>query len=64
MDILVLCVMCMSTQPGICLHLLLDMQGHGLSCDGIHLVTLCQLVPLCEVLCLLYVLFFLHVVMF
>ena len=38
--------------------------GHGSSCDGIHLVILCQLVLLCEVLCLLNVLFFLCVVMF
>ena len=31
--VFVLCVMCMHTRPGGCLHLLLDVQGHGSSCD-------------------------------
>ena len=57
-------VMCMHTQPGICLHLLLDMQGHGLSCGGVHLIDLCQSMLLCEVLSLLCVLFFLCVFVF
>ena len=51
-EVFVLCVMCMCTWPGMCLRLLLDMQGHGLSCNGIHLVALCWSMLLCEVLCL------------
>ena len=60
-EVFVLCVMCMCTWSGMCLHLLLGMQGHGLSCGGVHLVVLCQSVLLCEVLGLLCMLFFLCV---
>ena len=60
-EVFVLWVMYMCTWPGMCLHLLLDMQGCGSFCDGIHLITLCQSVLLCEVLCLSYALFFLCV---
>ena len=49
-EVFVLCVMCMFTWPGMCLHLLLDMQGGGSSCDGVHLIALCQSVLLCKVL--------------
>ena len=63
-EVFVLCVMCMHTWPGMCLRLLLDMQGHGLSCDGVCLVVLCQSMLLCEVLSLPIVLFFLCVFMF
>ena len=34
-EVFVLCVMCMCTRPGMCNHLLLDMQGRGSSCDVI-----------------------------
>ena len=60
-EVFVLCVMYMHTRPGMCLRLLLDMQGHGSFCDGIRLIALCRSVLLCEVLCLLYALFFLSV---
>ena len=62
--VFVLCVMCMHTQPGICLCPFLGVQGHGSSCDEICLITLCWLVLLCEVLCLSCVSLFLGVVMF
>ena len=63
-EVFVLCVMCMHTWPGVCLHPFLGVQGHSSSRDGICLVALCWPVLLCEVLCLLCVSLFLCVVMF
>ena len=63
--VFVLCVMCMHTRPGGYLHLLLDVQGHGSSCDdGTCLIALYRSVLLCEVLCLSCGSFFLCAVMF
>ena len=63
--IFVLCVIYMHTWPGECLCLLLDVQGHGLSCgDGMCLVVLYWSVLLCEVLSLSHRSFFLYVVIF
>ena len=63
-EVFVLCVMCMRTRPGMCNHLLLDMQGRGSSCDEVCLIALCWSMLLCEVLFLSYVLFFLCVFVF
>ena len=61
MEAFALCVMCMHIRSGICLCLLLGMQGRGLSCGAVHLVVLCQSMLLCEVLSLPCMLFFLCV---
>ena len=37
-EVFVLCVVCMRTRPGMCLRLLLDMQGRGSFCDGSSLL--------------------------
>ena len=63
-EVFVLCVVCMRTRPGMCLRLLLDMQGRGSFCDRVRLVALCRSVLLCEVFSLPCVLFFLRVFVF
>ena len=63
-EVFVLCVVCMRTRPGMCLRLLLDMQGRGSFYDGVRLVALCRSVLLCEVFSLSCVLFFLRVFVF